>query len=129
MPNGKGEGGLDKLDVSKKIEAPAPTGLQQITDPAVRDALWRSLGKEGEPPSSISGQDLINDTGTEDWSNLNERMRTIAGLMVAGQRDPRMGEYVLDYDAPEGLTTAGHAQDLIEGVVEKTPIGIIAGLL
>jgi hypothetical protein len=126
MPNGQGHGELDKLDVSKKIEAPPSAGLYQLSDPSVRDALWRSLGKEGPAPESMSGQELIDATGTEDWSNLNERMRTIAGLMVAGQRDPRLGEYVLDYEAPEGLRTRDHIMDLAGGILEKTPIGLTA---
>ena len=130
LPNGKGKGELGKLDVSKKIEAPPASGLNQISDPSVRDALWRSLGKEGAAPSSMSGQDLINATGTEDWSVLNERMRTIAGLMVAGQRDPRMGEYVLNYDAPAGLNTMDHVVDLGKGLLEKTtPIGIVTSVV
>lgn len=130
MPNGKGKGELSKLDVSKKIEAPAAKGLEQITDPEVRAALWKSLGKEGSPPESISGQELVNATGTEDWSNLNERMRTIAGLMVAGQRDPRMGEYVLGYDAPAGLSTVDHVVSLGKGVLENaTPVGIVTSVV
>ncbi len=128
LPNGSGSGELSKLDVSKKIEAPPAAGLNQISDPEVKDALWRSLGREGSPPANLSGQELIDNTGTEDWSNLNERMRTIAGLMVAGQQDPRLGEYVLDYDAPAGLSTTGHATALAEGLFEKTPVGMVVGL-
>ena len=129
LPNGSGKGELDKLDVSKKIESTPANGLNQISDPDVRDALWRSLGNEGSAPATLSGQELIDNTGTEDWSNLNERMRTIAGLMVAGQRDPRLGEYALDYDAPAGLSTTEHVTSLAEGVFEKTPVGIVTGWL
>jgi hypothetical protein len=122
LPNGKGHGELDKLDVSKKIEAPPADGLREIRDPGVVDALWRSLGQEGDPPASLSGQELIDKTGTEDWSNLDGRMRTIAGLMIAGQQDPRLGEYVLDYDQPEGLRTRDHIFDLAKGVLENAPL-------
>lgn len=123
IPNGKGSGKLDELDVSERIEAPAPAALESISDPGVKRALWESLGHEGNPPDGpIRGQDLINATGTEDWSNLNGRMRTIAGLMVAGQNDTRIGEYVLGYDQPDGLSTTGHVQDLAESYVKKIPL-------
>lgn len=125
MPNGRGHGELDKLDVSQRIQSSPASGLNAISDPSVRDALWRSLGNDGPAPDSMTGQSLIDATGTEDWSDLNGRMRTIAGLMVSGQRDPRLGEYVLDYEAPEGLRTRDHIADLATGLVENSPPGLI----
>ncbi|MCA9791982.1 MAG: hypothetical protein KC910_09320 [Candidatus Eremiobacteraeota bacterium] len=105
MPNGKGSGALDQLDVSKTIPGQAPDALDNISDSGVRRDVGQAMGIGN--PSQLRGDDVIAASGTENWADLDDRMGTIGGLMVATQNDPRMGEYVLDYDRPAGLSTTG----------------------
>ncbi len=121
LPTGKGEGDLQALDVSQKIEPKGGVNpaFQTIDDPQVQDALKRALGNDKADVGS--GQALLDKTGTADWSVLPDRMRTIVGLMVAGQNDPRMGEYPLDYKLPESPSTWDHAQAVGESLLDKVP--------
>jgi len=121
LPTGKGEGDLQAMDVSQKIEPKGPINpaFESIDDPQVRDALKRALGNDQADVSS--GQALLDKTGTADWSVLPDRMRTIVGLMVAGHNDSRVGEYPLDYKLPEGPSTWDHVQAVGGSLIDKVP--------
>lgn len=109
LPNGKGQGDLDSIDVSKKLDVPdkaIPDSLKNISDPGVRDVLKMVLENPGADVSS--GRALVDKSGTADWSSLPDRMRTIVGLMVGGQNDPRLSEYALDYNPPASPSTVDH---------------------
>lgn len=117
MPNDNRGGKPSEYKVDKKLDGDPSKGLEEITDPGVRAALAVGLN-QNQVADRNSGKDLINDTGTENWADLDARMQTITGLMVAKQTDPNMGQYILDYDKPRGGTT-GLAVDVLTNVGDK----------
>lgn len=129
MPNGHGSGPLQELDVSQTMPGKAPAALQQLSDPDVRRDVGQALGLGN--PAQLSGDDVIGASGTENWADLDDRMGTIGGLMVATQNDLRMGEYVLDYDRPDGLSTTGMVESAGRAALERLtlPFELGQGLL
>ena len=133
MPNDKGHGKPSEYKVDEKLGGTPSKGLEEITDPSVRAALAVGLN-QNKVADSYNGQDLINNTGTENWADLDARMQTITGLMVAKQTDPNMGQYILDYDKPRGSTTGmvgsvltnvkEKATSVVEGAVEGVKDGV-----
>lgn len=128
IPNGSGEGELDEMDTSQRIEAPVPEHFERIDDPEVQRALLDSLRLEDTPENReqiAAGETILEHTGTEDWADFDERMRHIMGLMVAGQNDPRLSEYVLDYDLPDGLSVTDHVGSFAEQTVDRLTFGLL----
>ena len=127
MPSGKGKGDLAGVATDEKIKLKGgiPKELQNIKDPAVRRALQTALERPNQDVSS--GQKLVDATGTKDWSKLDDRMRTIVGLMVAGQRDERLGEYALDYNLPGGPSFTDHLKAVGGSLLDKGK-GLVSSL-
>jgi hypothetical protein len=116
MPNGKGSGAPDPYKVDGRVSGQASSALQEISDPTVRAAL--AVGQGGsEVSAELRGEKLIGQTGTENWADLDARMQTIAGLMVANQEQKNMGEYILDYDKPR-LSTTGNLVEALPALAK-----------
>lgn len=122
MPNGKGSGAPDEYKVDTRLKGEPQEALKDITDPTVRAALAVGLG-HSEVPDSYKGEDLIKGTGTENWADLDARMQTITGLMVAKQQDETMGEYILDYDKPRA-STVDHVNTALDNLGDKVEGGV-----